>query len=555
MFVSKLKLGDILINDSIINHDQLEVALSYGKECSLKVGQALVELNYCSEEAILKAYAKQFQVEFISLEGIEIDPKLMAKVPVSLLQKINAIPLKESEDHILAVFSDPLDIDAQDALQRIFPNKPLRIALSFPEQINRQVSQFALMENIKELMIEIRREINSGLIDETGTVSGIMRLIETIVTHAMSTRGSDIHIEPGEKNCRVRIRIDGLLHEAFLFDNDIYAPLATRMKLLSDIDIAERRRPQDGRFSLPIDAKSIDFRVSTLPTIYGESIVLRILDKSKALIKLSDAGMSPSSLNKFTQALAAPYGIIFVTGPTGSGKTTTLYGALNAVKSVEKKIITVEDPVEYQMPLIQQVQVNEKAGLTFASTLRSILRQDPDIIMVGEVRDQETLRIAVQAALTGHLVFSTLHTNDAISAISRILDMGIEGYLMSGALVAIEAQRLIRKICPYCKKEAIVPPQVLEQISSYTQGTPIFYKGVGCEKCNNSGYLGRDMVSEVLTISSNIAALIAHEATKKEITEVALAEGFITMFADGVTKASQGITSLEEILRVTKLSI
>jgi len=291
--------------------------------------------------------------------------------------------------------------------------------------------------------------------------------------------GSDIHIEPTETSCIVRSRIDGMLKEIFVFDRDIYPPLSSRIKLLANLDIAEKRKPQDGRFSATIMEKHYDFRISTLPIMTGESIVLRILDKSKVMIKLEDLGMHPENYQKFRNAMSAPYGIIFVTGPTGSGKTTTLYAGMNAIKDVKKKMITVEDPVEYQMNLIQQVQVNSKANLTFATALRSILRQDPDIIMIGEVRDKETLKIAIEASLTGHLVFSTLHTNDAVSAITRIVDMGIEAYLISGALVAIQAQRLIRKVCPHCKVKTELPEDMLSEIRPLIPEHYQFYKAKG----------------------------------------------------------------------------
>jgi general secretion pathway protein E len=352
----------------------------------------------------------------------------------------------------------------------------------------------------------------------------------------------------------VRERVDGMLQQSFIFDKDIFSPLASRIKLLANLDIAEKRKPQDGRITTMVADREFDFRVSTLPTLIGESIVLRILDKSKVLVKLEDAGMSEFCYKRFTQAIKVPYGIVLVTGPTGSGKTTTLYGALNAIKDVKDKIITVEDPVEYQMAGIQQVQVNPHAGLTFASALRSILRQDPDKIMIGEIRDTETLRIAIQAALTGHLVLSTLHTNDAISAVTRIIDMGIESYLVSGALVAIQAQRLVRKICPYCKAPDVLTPHVLEEIRSYvTVENPTFYKGQGCKECNNTGYQGREMISEVLPISDTLSRMIAANASKEKLTEQAMAEGFITMFEDGISKALAGETTVEEIFRVARL--
>jgi general secretion pathway protein E len=338
----------------------------------------------------------------------------------------------------------------------------------------------------------------------------------------------------------------------FIFEKSIFPPLSSRLKLLSNLDIAERRKPQDGRFSTLVGSREYDFRISTLPILYGESIVMRVLDKQKALVKLEDAGMDTESYQKLLKGLESPYGIILVTGPTGSGKTTTLYGALNELRDVRDKVITVEDPVEYRMNLIQQVQVNSKVGLSFADALRSILRQDPDKIMIGEIRDQETLEIAIKAALTGHLVISTLHTNDSISAIPRMVDMGIEEYLISGALVAIQAQRLVRKICPNCKTEEKVPPSALEEIKEYIPENVKFYIGKGCRECNETGYMGREMICEVLNITENLSSMIAKGASKDALLEQALKEGFIPIFRNGIQKALDGVTSIEEILRVAK---
>ena len=404
--------------------------------------------------------------------------------------------------------------------------------------------------------IEIAGEGDSATLDKVSQTLATVasdEVFDYLIDQADRLGASDIHIEPTETNCIVRSRIDGMLSETFIFDKDIYPPMVSRMKLLSNMDIAERRRPQDGRFSAQILDKEYDFRISTLPILNGESIVLRILDKSKVIINLEDLGMHPDNFAKFKKSMKAPYGIILVTGPTGSGKTTTLYGALNDIKSVKTKIITVEDPVEYQLNMIQQVHVNEKAGLTFVSALRSILRQDPDVIMIGEIRDQETLRIAIQAALTGHLVFSTLHTNDAISALPRMIDMGIEPYLVSGALVCIEAQRLVRKLCPHCKQKITLSQKAFDEVKKFVPENYQFYKSVGCPQCSQTGYLGREMISEILPISDHIASMVANGASKDELKSVAYEEGFIDMFHDGVIRAANGITTLEEVYRVAKI--
>lgn len=504
---------------------------------------------------IVEAVAKALNIEYIDLDDIEIDMRLFSQVPYKQLLKFNIIPVEQTDLNVLIVFDDPLDLAAQDSIQRLFPRKPIRIAIAKPQQIRAHLQRLEINESIKGLVGDIRRDLNqdTSTEEQDDESPAVLRLIDIILKSAIFIGASDIHIEATEKSCIIRVRVDGILRQSFTFDGDIFYPLASRMKLLSSLDIAEKRKPQDGRFSATVAGKEFDFRVSTLPTIFGESIVLRILDKSKAMIRLEDAGMSKHCYEKFSEAIKVPYGIVLVTGPTGSGKTTTLYGAINAIKDVKDKIITVEDPVEYQMPGLQQVNVKESVGLGFAAALKSILRQDPDKIMIGEIRNQETLRIAIQAALTGHLVLSTLHTNDAISSISRILDMGIEEYLVSGALVAIQAQRLVRKICKHCKKEAILDPLLYKEVESYLPENPIFYKGTGCKECGHSGYSGREMIAEVLTISETLARMIAKVASKEALTEQALKEGFVTMFEDGIQKALDGKSTIEEIFRVARL--
>ena len=500
----------------------------------------------------LKYFAQHFKFEYSSLDESSIDYNLARKIPSSQLKRLGALPLKEDKVNVYVAFRDLFDVEIQEQIANIFNRKILKVVVCDTAKLDKVLSKMELNESVSSLIAQIRQEISSTSTDDGGESSGILRLIETILKTAISSRASDIHIESSEKNCIVRCRIDGMLAEIFVFDKDIYPPLVSRLKMLSNLDIAEHRKPQDGRFSVQVLGRDYDFRISTLPVIHGESVVMRILDKSKAIIKLSELGMLEDNLAKFSRLTRTPYGMILVTGPTGSGKTTTLYAALNDIKSVEKKMITVEDPVEYQMDMIQQVHVNEKAGLTFASSLRSILRQDPDIVMIGEIRDQETLRIAIQAALTGHLVFSTLHTNDAISAVARVVEMGIEPYLVSGSLIGVEAQRLVRKLCPHCKQKITLTPMQLEHIIHLIPDDFTFYAPVGCEKCSQTGYLGREMISEILPISDKISSLIAKNATKEELTSTALAEGFKDFFTDGIRRAAMGITSIPEVYRVAK---
>jgi len=509
--------------------------------------------DYIQEKDVLIKLAQKQNLAFLDLDAIDMDYRLTEKVSMVQLKKYIAFPITEDDLSVTIAFCDPLDIEAQESIQRLFPRKPIKIAVATKKQIESYLFKVELKDSIKGLVKKIRDELNSiSTVEEQQEASSILLLIDVILSACIKDRASDVHIEPTEKNCVVRTRIDGKLVEIFIFEKDIYPPLASRLKLLANLDIAEKRKPQDGRFSTIVSNREYDFRISTLPILYGESIVMRVLDKQKALVKLEDAGMDSASYQKFLKALKTPYGIILVTGPTGSGKTTTLYGALNELRNIEDKVITVEDPVEYRMNLIQQVQVNPKVGLSFADALRSILRQDPDKIMIGEIRDSETLEIAVKAALTGHLVISTLHTNDSISAITRMVDMGIAPYLISGSLVAIQAQRLVRKICLHCKTEERISPSALEELKHFIPPESKFYIGKGCRECKETGYMGREMICEVLIVNEKISSLVAKHASVEAIRAQAIEDGFMGLLENGVNKALAGVTSLEEILRVAK---
>jgi len=529
------------------------------KFISKKIRDGVYELSiienydYIEEKDILQELANELELNFIDLDSIDMDYKLISKASFSQLKKYNALPISEDEMIVIVALHDPLNIEAREGIERLYSRKIVKIAVATYKQINSYLAKVELKDSVKDLVKKIRDELNSiSSIEAEQEASSILLLIDVILKSCIKGRASDIHIEPTEKNCTVRGRVDGKLAEIFIFEKDIYPPLASRLKLLSNLDIAEKRKPQDGRFSTIVEKNEFDFRISTLPTIYGESIVMRVLDKEKALVKLEDAGMDNLSYKKLIKGLEAPHGIILVTGPTGSGKTTTLYGALNELRNTEDKVITVEDPVEYRMNLIQQVQVNPKVGLTFSSALRSILRQDPDKIMIGEIRDKETLEIAIKAALTGHLVISTLHTNDSLSAIARMVDMGIEHYLISGALVAIQAQRLVRKICKHCKVQEIIPDATLQEIKDFIPQDARFYVGQGCKECNDTGYMGREMICEVLSITEKLSSLIAKGASKESLTIQAKEDGFIGIYQNGIQKALDGVTTLKEILRVSK---
>ena len=545
---------ETLIKENVLSMDNLQKffvhKLRHGAMSILEIE----ELEGLELDALFRSLADALKVGYVDLDETEIDISLFDKVPYQQLLKYRVLPIEETDLGVKIAFADPLDMGAQDAIQRLFSFKPIQVYLARPKKIALHLQRLEVTQSVKGLISEIRQDLREGGFEKENDESpAVLKLIDLILRDAVMVRASDIHIEATEKNCIVRNRIDGMLVQSFIFDKDIFNPLASRMKLLSNLDIAEKRKPQDGRFAYTVAGREFDFRVSTLPTLFGESIVMRILDKTKVMIRLEDAGMSQRNYDLFSEAIKAPYGIVLVTGPTGSGKTTTLYGALNAIRDVRDKIITVEDPVEYQMSGIQQVNVNVNAGLSFANALRSILRQDPDKIMIGEIRDQETLRIAIQAALTGHLVLSTLHTNDAISAVTRILDMGIESYLVSGALVAIQAQRLVRKICPHCKAPTVLTEKLQEEIAPYATPGATFYKGEGCKECQHTGYLGREMISEVFPISETTAHMIASGVSKEALTNQANQEGFVSMLQDGIMKAEQGNTTVEEIFRVARL--
>ncbi|MDR2906318.1 MAG: Flp pilus assembly complex ATPase component TadA [Helicobacteraceae bacterium] len=560
----KLRLGDVLIAAGLLTQGDLERLLQLQKQNAdgRKLGELIMDEGILSEEAILRTLADQMKVSYVEPGTFEGDMELAVKLGVNTLRRFSVVPMENQPDGYLIAFVDPLDIEAQDAVQRQLPDKPLIIAITAQSEVSRIISRVETQEGLRTTLAEVEREMAAGTAElqlaGAQQESAIYRLIEIIVATAIRRKGSDIHVEPGEKDCAVRVRIDGLLTESFAFPSKIYPPLSSRIKLLADLDIGERRKPQDGRFSMTVDKKEFDFRLSTLPIAHGESIVMRILDKSKTLVRLDQMGFTQTNLERFRRAMRQPNGIVFVTGPTGSGKTTTLYAALNEVKNVTHKIITVEDPVEYRMPGLQQVQTNEKAGLTFAGALRSILRQDPDIIMVGESRDKETISIAIQAALTGHLVFTTLHTNDAPSAITRVMDMGVEPFMIASSVVAVQAQRLVRRICPDCKKEIKYPKDLLSRImdmmpKDMTIDEMIFHKGEGCKKCSGTGYAGRTMVSEVFTIDEEISTMIIANASKHDLIKVAKKKGYEEMFTDGLRKIAAGETTLEEVMRVAKV--
>jgi len=553
-------IGNVLVSSGIITEEQLKKALEEQKRTGERLLDVLKRLGVIDEETLAKIIAKQWGYPYIDLSTVEIDKETVHLISEEIARRFEVIPFGRTEEgEIMVAISDPTNIFAIDFLRNYLKN--VKIYVASKESIIGNIEKYYSMEKtVKEAVMEMtggvevetEEEETELSIDEARSLAEtapIIRLMNQIITEAIVSRASDIHIEPQKRSVRVRYRIDGVLNDAMSLPKNIQPGLVSRVKIMANLDIAERRRPQDGRINLKFRGREIDLRVSILPAIFGEKVVMRILDKEKSLIPLEKLGFSEESLTIFKSLITQPYGMILITGPTGSGKSTTLYAVLRILNSPKVNILTAEDPVEYQLDGITQLQVNPKIGLTFANALRSFLRQDPDIILVGEIRDRETAQIAMEAALTGHLVFSTLHTNDSFSAPTRLIDMGIEPYLIASALIGVTAQRLVRKICNNCKTEVKPSRYILEQLGIEDENT-VFYKGKGCPICNNTGYKGRIAVQEVLKIDDNIRDMILKRASSTEIKEYAVKNGTKTLLHDALDKARKGITSLEEVLRV-----
>ncbi len=548
---------ELLVERGIINKDQLDKAKEEVNKTGLPIEKALEKLGFISEIDIAQTVADSIGVPFMNLNDYLIDAEVIKLVPEAMAKKLHAVPLFKIGDSLTVAMQDPLDVAAIDELRSKTKMGSIDPVLSTRDMIQNVLDQnYGTLGSIKDLTNELTQEkLDQKLkgakgLGEVIEEAPVIKLVNLIIMEAVKDKASDIHIEPEEDMVRVRYRIDGILHETHEVPKHLQSVLASRIKIMAKMDIAETRNPQDGRIQLKIESKSLDLRVSSFPTVYGENIVLRILDKTSVILGLSDLGLSEKELKDFNKIIQRPNGIILVTGPTGSGKTTTLYSALSTVNSMEKNIITIEDPVEYELPLIRQTQVNTKAGLTFAVGLRSILRQDPDIIMVGEIRDKETAEIAIQASLTGHLVFSTLHTNDAASSLTRLIDMGVESFLISTSVIAILAQRLVRVICPNCKEKYTPSPEVLKDLNLKEKID--FYRGKGCVKCKQTGFIGRKGVFELLLMSDEIKNMVVAKSSSGEIKKKALGNGMTTLFDDGLEKVKRGITAIEEVLRVTE---
>lgn len=558
------RLGDILVEAGVISAQQLQEALSKQKILGKRLGKVLVDTGLTTEDSIATTLATQMNIPYLNLNEIAITPEVLTTIPDGIVRSHNLLPVKLEGNRLQITMADPLDVFIIDEIT-FQTGYELEIGISPESQIEAAIKHYygnseSLQNAVDNLAAERKTEVTLDesffttfdLNEEEQNVP-IINLVNTIIQQAINDKASDIHIEPDEEVVRVRYRIDGILNELMKAPKTIQSELISRLKIMAQMDISEKRLPQDGRIKVKVQNKSIDLRVSSLPTVFGEKIVIRILDKSRLSLTLDQVGFDEDLLKLFKTLSSAPNGIVLMTGPTGSGKTSTLYAAINFVKSPEINITTVEDPVEYLIPSINQVQVRSEIGLTFARTLRSILRQDPNVILIGEIRDFETAQIAIESALTGHLVFSTLHTNDAASAVTRLIEMGVEPYLVASAVIGVGGQRLVRKICPSCRIAYETKDQEFIDIlneNGFKNAT--LYRGKGCLTCRKTGYTGRTAIHEIMTINDEIHGLILDSASARDIRQAAIRSGMRTMRVDGLQKAIKGVTTLKEVLRLTR---
>lgn len=555
----RVRLGDLLVNQHVITEEQLQKGLEIQKNTGGKLGEVLVDNNFISEEALVKTLGNQLHLAYVDLTNAKIEENILELVPANILQKHGMLPFEYSEDNpnvLRVAMLDPLDMEAIDDVN-IVTNLQVEPVITTRRGLNIALDRYfgqkevasAVNEYAKEK--EAKLEETEDMYNEDVNNSPIVQLVKAMIEQAVRQRTSDIHIEPMENQVRIRYRIDGALYERMTYSQRLLSAIVARIKIIGGMDISEKRKPQDGRITQVVDRQEFDIRVSILPTVYGEKVVMRLTSKSALTLEKKRLGFNEEELKRFDHILKNPHGILLVTGPTGSGKSTTLYTALSELNTEDVNIITVEDPVEANIDGINQVQVNAKAGLTFASALRSILRQDPDIIMIGEIRDGETASIAVQASITGHLVVSTLHTNSAASTVTRLADMGIESYLIADSVVGIIAQRLVRRLCPECKQEyeaSLEEKEILEVDAS--QSVKLF-KPCGCARCDGTGYKGRIGVYEIMEVTPDVKRAIAHQADAEEIKNVALKDGMKTLRMRAADCAMQGITSMSEAIRIS----
>jgi type IV pilus assembly protein PilB len=554
------QIAEKLVREGAISRKQLDQALANQKQTRKILAEILLEKGFVSAEKLAELVAEALQIPFVRLQNYAVDQRVLAKVDADLIRQYEFFPLFQTGDTLTIAMTDPLNLATLDTIRKSLGDR-VEVVFCLPNDLHRMVDRWFGSEdlirktvaNLPEQMVEKKAGPSDiAVIEKSSSEATVVKIVNSLITQAVKDSVSDIHIEPQEEELQVRFRIDGLLKKILSLSMNLHMGVISRIKILADMDIAECRRPQDGRTRLRINGKVIDFRVSTYPTIHGEKVVIRVLDNTKAQVELGNLGLSSEAQERLERLVTKSHGLFLVTGPTGSGKTTTLYAVINLINSESRNIMTIEDPVEYRLNNVTQGQVNEKAGVTFSTALRSILRQDPDVIMVGEMRDAETIQLALRAALTGHLVLSTLHTNDAASAVTRLLDIGVEPFLFSSSLLGILAQRLVRKLCEKCHQQYRPSSTLLSQLSPRPAGEKLcFYKPVGCYDCKNIGYKGRIGLFEFLLPSRKIEDLIMSRAPADQVRDQAIKEGMETLRQNGLSKAQNGITTLEEVLRVT----
>lgn len=559
----KKRLGEILIDAGLIKGEDLDKALDIQRKTKGSLGQILVDMGLVDRDQVMKALSSQLGVSYISLSDYLIDPETITYVPRELAKKYMLVPIGKDGDKLIVAMAHPWDIKAIDHIRSI-TGMPVKTVIASEDEIKKIIDQYyeqstgtTLEEMVKEIGEEYyeEEEVEVDRLREMAEETPVVKFVNLLLAKAIQERASDIHIEPRKDVVKVRYRIDGILRDMFDSTKELHPAVVSRIKILGGMNIAERRLPQDGRYVTKMGNKEVDLRISSLPTIFGEKIVIRLLNKSAAILTLEELGFSGEDYDKFKNLIKKPYGIILVTGPTGSGKTTSLYSAIQVLNTPERNIITVEDPVEYQIDGVNQVQVNPKIDLRFSTALRSILRQDPDIILIGEIRDLETARIAMQSAITGHLVLSTLHTNDAASALTRLVEMGVEPFMVASSVIGIIAQRLVRKICPRCKYEYEPTEDIrleFQKVGLIKEGDTFkLAKGKGCSYCNNTGYRGRTVVGEILVLNSKIRAMVLERVSSDVIRDYAKKElGMATLKESAMRKVMEMVTSFDESLRV-----
>ncbi len=560
---ARKRLGEILVERGKLDQANLERALRLQGESGEKIGALLVTLGLCAQRDVAEALSTQLGLALVDANGYPEFPILEESVSARFLREAHALPLSEGETEVALAMADPTDAYTIGAFEMV-TGRAVRPMVAIPTELDAALERLygagksavgQLIGDVETRPDELSFNADVQQLKDLASEAPVIRLVSLLITNALEMRASDIHVEPFENRLIVRYRVDGVLHEVESPPKRLSAAVISRIKIMANLDIAERRLPQDGRIRLRVQGKEIDLRVSTVPTMHGESVVMRILDKGGVALDFNRLGFEEDTLKAFLDALMQPHGVLLVTGPTGSGKTTTLYTALDRLNRPDVKILTVEDPVEYQMPGINQIQVKPQIDLTFANALRSIVRQDPDVIMIGEIRDLETAQIAVQSALTGHLVLSTVHTNDAPSTVNRLLDMGVEDYLLTSTVVGILAQRLVRTLCPQCKESYVALPELVEQMNlrRYSSEREItLWHARGCSHCASTGYIGRISILEMMPMTDALRSLVMKHATATDLRAEAIREGMVTMYEDGLRKALKGVTTFEEVLRATR---